>query len=489
MKKSFQTKILSMMVPFLLMLVAVFRVYNFEQSIQFDSDFGRDTLFAVRILTEKPTLLGAQASVGGFYLGPLYFYGIAAIFSIFQFTPQIVSLAFAGMNVLAAYLGYRMLSKYVAQKAGFLFLILFGIQPLLVGASRGATHQPMLPLITMLVVWMLIRARENKAWYWQLLSGMTFGLFFHIHFSSLLLVPGYFGAVWLWSKGSIIHKIRQVILHTLGMFIMVSPLLLFDLRHGFITSKAFFAYLTASASGKAIAQAFPHWTMQEKITHILSFFASQVVLQIASVLLACFGLVIAIQKKKKEINLISLITLLFFSVCLFLLLYKGYLFTYYLIIPCTLGVLWLSACLGRLRNSLIATLLVLCIAIASFAQLQSFYRPTYRTITNLSRVTHEIEAHIERTKQRNFTIFKDSADGLTGLGYEYRFLLQRDGYTPVHELAYQDADVLYVIREDGTSDPLTLGNWEVRQFSPKSVEEVATLSILDKQICIFALKK
>ena len=84
----------SVLVFGLLISVALLRLFAFQDSIQFDSDFGRDSLFAMRILTEKPTLLGAQASVGGFYLGPLYFYGIALLFWIFGYAPQIVSLVF-----------------------------------------------------------------------------------------------------------------------------------------------------------------------------------------------------------------------------------------------------------------------------------------------------------------------------------------------------------------------------------------------------------
>ena len=249
----------------LLIVGFLLRSYAFQQNIEFNSDFGRDSLFAMRILEEKPTLLGAQSSTGGFYLGPLYFYGLAAVYFVFGYAPQIGNLVFIGLNIWAAYLVYKFLKEQVSEAAGLFGLTLFTFSPLLITAARGATHVPMLPLITVLSVMALYRALTERKMPWHIVSGLAFGLFFHVHFTALLLVPGYLLAVWLWGGKQWRERLTAVAYHISGVVLMLSPLILFDVRHGFITSQAFFDYLFASATGGEITANFDHWTTSEKV--------------------------------------------------------------------------------------------------------------------------------------------------------------------------------------------------------------------------------
>lgn len=474
----------------LLVLLTLVRVFAFQDSVQFDSDFGRDSLFAMRILTEKPTMLGAQASVGGFYLGPLYFYGLALIYSIFGFAPQMVSLVFVTLNVLAGLLIFKFLTKHISRRAGFLGLLLFALNPLMIVAARGATHMPMLPVITVLSVMALYQALvKKKKQHWHLLSGLVFGLFFHVHFSSLLLLPGYFLAVAWWGGSTWQDRLKACFLHGLGMVLMVSPLILFDLRHGFITSQAFLKYLIDSATGQPITLNLQHWTLAQKINNLIGAFTQVRFLQLLLLIFAGIGLRKKWASKSWPLNLPNLLSLLFVSMTLLYFLYSGYLFTYYLVIPVTLGVLLLAVGLEALPSFLLSSILVVIISVFSISQIKPIYQPTFRNIAVLSRITHEIESHLDETRPNSFTIFKNSHDQLTGLGYEYRFLLQRDGYLPTHELAYNAAEVLYVIQEDQADDPLTLGNWEITQFGPQTAQEIATLNLEEKTVKIFVLNK
>ncbi|MDA1079810.1 MAG: hypothetical protein O2840_03955, partial [bacterium] len=113
-------------------------------------------------------------------------------------------------------------------------------------------------------------------------------------------------------------------------------------------------------------------------------------------------------------------------------------------------------------------LLAIVISLLSLSRLS--YGSKYRTVENLSKVTTIIERDLDKTHPRNFTIFKDSSDQMTGLGYEYRFLLARDGYIPHSEYAYEEAAVLYYIREEGTADPLVSTHWETSQFGATQAE-------------------
>jgi hypothetical protein len=275
--------------------------------------------------------------------------------------------------------------------------------------------------------------------------------------------------------------------HGLGLVLMLSPLILFDLRHGFITSRAFFDYLLASATGGKITADLEHWTVGEKVVNLLGIFTKAWWLQLSLVAAVGVGLKKLWQKGVLKLTVPNLLSLLFISMTIFYFFYNGYLYTYYLVIPVTLGMMFLAVALAAFPSLLISSLLVVAVSIDSLLSLQTAYLPKFRTIPVLSRITHEIERHLDQTQPSSFAIFKDSRDGLTSLGYEYRFLLQRDGYLPAGELEYNLAEVLYVIQEDGDADPLTLGNWEVTQFAPTTAEKISTLRLHDKTVKIFAL--
>jgi hypothetical protein len=480
-------KLHNILILSLLVIGAFLRLFDFQESVEFNSDFGRDSLFAMRILTEKPTLLGAQASAGGFFLGPLYFYGIALVYLLVGFTPQIVSLVFISLNVLAAYLIYVFLRKNVSKAAGVFGLALFTFNPLLILSARGATHVPMMPIITVLSMIALYQSLVKKKVFWHLVSGLAFGLFFHVHFTSLLLLPGYFLAVFLWSGKSFKEKIYALVFHGLGMVLMLTPLILFDVRHSLINFKSFVGYLLSSAKGESITENLQHWTPSEKITNLAGVFTKTVVLQALLLIIAAAGLKKSLKEKLLILSLPNLLSLMFVGMFIFYMFYSGYLYTYYLVIPVTLGILLFAVGLAKHSSLILSSLLVIAIGFLSFTSIKSIYRPTYRTVAGLSRITHMIEDHVDQTSPESFTIFKDSRDGLTSLGYEYRFLLQRDGYVVAPELEYNIAEAMYVIQEDGDSDPLTIGNWEVSQFKPVTLEKLADLEIRGKRVKLFVL--
>lgn len=474
------------LVTLLLLIAFLLRAFGLS-GIQFDSDFGRDSIFAWRILHEKPTLLGAQASVGGFYLGPLYFYVIAVIFGIFGPLPEMVMLFFATLNVLAAWVGWRLFNSRISPKAGIIFLLLFAFSPLLILASRGATHMPMLPFITILVVAMFTRGFEKNNVIDHIFAGLAFGLFLHVHFSALLLLPGYFLAIIIFGKGTLAERLKSLAIQLIAIIIMASPLIVFDIRHSFITSRAFWQYIHAAATGGTIRDAFPHWTAAKKLEGVTLYLGSTWWLR----LLVILGTIIGFTKTlglKRENKLIISLLFLTGSVILLLLLYPGYLFSYYLIIPGTLIILFAASVLSQWRFRFVILLVILVVTF-NLNNLWQAYSSQFRTITNLSRITAAIEAHVQAIGSPAFAIFKDSGDGLTGLAYEYRFLLTRDGFIPVSEYDYGLAKVLYIIREEGTNDPLKLSNFEVSQFAPRHSHLLTTLKLSRKDIDIFVLTR
>ena len=61
----------------ILIISAFMRLYRIRDYIVFLGDEGRDVIVVRNILHGDLTLLGPTASVGGFYLGPIYYYMMA----------------------------------------------------------------------------------------------------------------------------------------------------------------------------------------------------------------------------------------------------------------------------------------------------------------------------------------------------------------------------------------------------------------------------
>ena len=61
----------------ILLFSAFLRLYKIEDYMTFLGDQGRDVLIVYNILHGHLTLLGPTSSVGGFFLGPFYYYFMA----------------------------------------------------------------------------------------------------------------------------------------------------------------------------------------------------------------------------------------------------------------------------------------------------------------------------------------------------------------------------------------------------------------------------
>lgn len=473
-----------------LLIIAVlafyFRSQNFSQSIAFDSDFGRDSLFALRIMRGDFTLLGPQASVGGFYLAPLYFYGIAAIYSVVGIHPPAMIITFIAMGVITVLLGFLVLSRHVSRLAGILFTLLSLTHPALVVASRTATNQPMMPLVTVLFFGVYLEAVKRQRYRWFFIAGIVYGLFFHVHFSALLLLPA-IGLLLLYqTRGTLKHKIVAAVLFSVGIIVMISPLIVFDLSHQFITSKAFLQYLMDSAAGKGIAANHPHLSIPEKIDRIVSFTIPQRILAVVLFLLLGIGMRIKRAALSQNITIFTLSMASVGSIVM-LILYSGYLYDYYLLIPMTLFLLWIAAVASMVRPKFLTSLLIVAIALLQWRSLR--FPEIFRTQENIQIVVDRIQTDLNMTHPESFTVFKDSSDRLTGIGYEYRFLLEKDGYHPVFEQSYEKAEVLYYIQEEGNKDPLVSTNWETTQFGATKKELIERVQTKRGVVAIYRLTK
>src|SRR5260221_14263987 len=104
----------------ILLLAAFLRLYKIGDYMTFLGDEGRDALVVYNILHGHLTLLGPTASVGGFFLGPIYYYFMAPAMFFAGYSPVGPAVMIAIFGVITVWLVYVIGSKFFNTTAGLI---------------------------------------------------------------------------------------------------------------------------------------------------------------------------------------------------------------------------------------------------------------------------------------------------------------------------------------------------------------------------------
>ena len=227
----------------LLFSAAFLRLYRIADYMTFLGDEGRDVLVVKHMIVDhKFTLLGPTASVGGFFLGPIYYYFMAPFLWIFKLNPvgPAVMVAIFGIATvfLVYYVGKLFFGKIAASAA-----ILYALSPLVIAYSRSSWNPNLMPffsLLTILVSWWAV---IKNHWSLLFIVGVFFGILLQLHYlaSFLFLII----IIFLVSEGRL-RKIPEYFKLVLGFIAGLSPFLLFEVRHNFPNTQSLIRFLLSS---------------------------------------------------------------------------------------------------------------------------------------------------------------------------------------------------------------------------------------------------
>src|SRR5258706_14058526 len=96
----------------ILILAAFLRLYRIRDYMTFLGDEGRDVLVVYNILHGHFTLLGPTSSVGGFFLGPIYYYFMAPFLWIFNYDPVGPAVMVGLFGVLTIWFVYKIGNEF-----------------------------------------------------------------------------------------------------------------------------------------------------------------------------------------------------------------------------------------------------------------------------------------------------------------------------------------------------------------------------------------
>ena len=242
--KTIKNKLPLILLILILVLAAFLRLWTIGDYMEFLGDEGRDAIIARGILHGDLTLLGPRSSAGDFFMGPFYYYLITPFLWIANYNPVGPAIMVALLGIATVFLIYIVGRKFFGEVAGLSAAALYAASPLVLAYSHSSWNPDVLPffaLLTMFIAYLTIT--NNKSWKYYLLIGILIGICLQLHYLSLFLAIIIAIYILLYSPKKIITILKKYLLLTIGAVISLSPLILFELRHGFLNTKGIISFV------------------------------------------------------------------------------------------------------------------------------------------------------------------------------------------------------------------------------------------------------
>ena len=217
----------------------------------FLGDEGRDVRIVRDLITQgNLVFIGPQTSIGNMYLGPLYYYLIAPSLLFSGLNPVGPAIFNALIGSITVGLIWFVAKKWFGNSAAIISSLLYALSPVAIIYSRSSWNPNPMPLFALLTIYGISEVWQKKKFSWLSWIGVTFAFALQMHYLGLLLIP-VIGFFWLLTLCAIKndkiqkhHFLRSSILAFLIFFLLMSPLLLFDLKHQGMNFNAFKAFFT-----------------------------------------------------------------------------------------------------------------------------------------------------------------------------------------------------------------------------------------------------
>ena len=222
----------------ILSIASFFRFYRIDEYITFLGDEGRDVLKVYEILHGNFTLLGPTASVGGFFLGPIYYYFMAPFLWLFNYSPVGPAVMVALFGIATVWLIYRVGKEFFGSPVGLIAAGLYAISPLVVTYSRSSWNPNLMPFFSLLILYFIYKAAKSNNAALFILSGFLFGIAMQLHYLALFLGIIILSYILLYQftysrNNFILKSLKKYLYIFLGFIVGWSPFLGFEIRHGF----------------------------------------------------------------------------------------------------------------------------------------------------------------------------------------------------------------------------------------------------------------
>jgi len=228
----------------ILLVGAYLRLYNISGYMTFLGDEGRDVLVVKRMIVDhKFTLLGPTASVGGFFLGPIYYYFMLPFLLLWRLDPTGPAVMVALFGIATIYLVYRVGRDFFDEWVGFIASSLYAVSPLVIAYSRSSWNPNLVPFFATLLMYVLWNIVVKKHWSQLFWVGVIFGIGLQLHylFTFLFVVV----ALWFFIFGRSLQYVKYYAFGIAGFLLGYASFLAFEVRHGFPNTMSVIRFVVA----------------------------------------------------------------------------------------------------------------------------------------------------------------------------------------------------------------------------------------------------
>jgi 4-amino-4-deoxy-L-arabinose transferase-like glycosyltransferase len=226
----------------ILLAAAYLRLYKISAYMTFLGDEGRDMLVVKHMIVDhKFTLLGPTASVGGFFLGPIYYYFMLPFVWLWHMDPSGAAVMVALFGIATVWLMYHAISDMFGRRVGLLASALYALSPLVIAYSRSSWNPNLVPFFSLGIVyflWKSVVREKPRLLFWV---GVGLGIGLQLHYLFLFMFPVVLG--WYLLFGRKKKWIPSYALGILGFLVGYGPFLAFELRHGFPNTISIYRFL------------------------------------------------------------------------------------------------------------------------------------------------------------------------------------------------------------------------------------------------------
>ncbi len=240
----------------ILLTAAFLRLYRIQDYMTFLGDEGRDVLVVYGILHGHLTLLGPTASVGGFFLGPIYYYFMAPFLWLFNYNPVGPAVMVALFGIATVWLVYKFSEEFFGKEVGIISSLLYAISPLVIEYSRSSWNPNPLPFFSLLGLYVLYRGVVSGKLRNFFIAGILLGISMQLHylatFLALIMILYVLFSEIFRIKNDWINLIKSLLIKYLysfaGFLIGWSLFLAFEIRHGFPDFKSIINFIFHSGN-------------------------------------------------------------------------------------------------------------------------------------------------------------------------------------------------------------------------------------------------
>ncbi|OGG24405.1 hypothetical protein A3A79_04440 [Candidatus Gottesmanbacteria bacterium RIFCSPLOWO2_01_FULL_43_11b] len=223
---------------FILGVAAYLRIWHISDYMTFLGDEGRDMLVVKRMIVDgKWTLLGPTASVGGFFMGPIYYYFMLPFLWLWRLDPTGPAVMVALFGTATVYVVYRIGRDFFNERVGLAASALYALSPVVIAFSRSSWNPNVVQFFSALLIYMLWKAEQKAKREYFIFAGIAIGIGLQLHY--LFSFLGVLTLIWFF----LIKKKGSLLFTGMGFLIGYAPFLLFELRHGFPNTLTLYRFL------------------------------------------------------------------------------------------------------------------------------------------------------------------------------------------------------------------------------------------------------